>query len=304
MDKPLVSVAIITYNSAQTVLETLDSVYFQSYPEIELIISDDCSSDNTLAICQLWISNHKARFTNCKIIQSATNTGVAANCNRAIAAISGDYLKSLAGDDLLERDAISEYISYVSDHPQAIFVFSRVEVFGDNPKAIDLFTNTIFDYSFFSLSRAEQYKWLISQWFQPIPAASVFINAKLAKVRNILFYDERIPMLEDWPKWIVLSEEAIDFHFIDKQLVKYRVTDSSICSGNKYKEIFNRSIAQLYRYYQFKPTIRLFGLRHALVLYLKNMAVIYPASPWSALNKLMDCMIRGRNLIINSLNHG
>lgn len=45
---PLVSVIVITYNSAQYVVETLDSVYSQTYENIELIVTDDCSQDNTI----------------------------------------------------------------------------------------------------------------------------------------------------------------------------------------------------------------------------------------------------------------
>ena len=50
INNPLVSVVVITYNSASTIIETLDSIREQSYKNIELIISDDCSKDNTVDI--------------------------------------------------------------------------------------------------------------------------------------------------------------------------------------------------------------------------------------------------------------
>lgn len=273
MDKPLVTVSIFTYNSARTVIETLDSIYIQTYPNIELIISDDCSLDETVAICRQWINEHNSRFSACKVLEAAKNTGITANCNRAIADAKGKYLKLLAGDDLLEQDAISEYVQYMIDNPQAIYAFSRVTVFGNNQSKINFFTNTIFDYSFFSLTKNEQYKWLIGKWFQPIPAASAFVNILNAKNAGVFYYDERIPMLEDWPKWIALSQKGIDFHFVDKPLARYRVTENSVCSGEKYNDAFIKSKALLYRYYQFKPTIHLFGLRRAVFLYINNMAI-------------------------------
>ncbi len=58
MDKSretLVSIVVITYNSAKFILETLESSKAQTYKNIELIISDDCSTDNTVEICQQWI---------------------------------------------------------------------------------------------------------------------------------------------------------------------------------------------------------------------------------------------------------
>lgn len=59
MYNPLVSVIVITYNSAKYVLETLESIRVQSYQNIELIISDDCSKDNTIDICRNWIGKMK-----------------------------------------------------------------------------------------------------------------------------------------------------------------------------------------------------------------------------------------------------
>ena len=78
-------------------------------------------------------------------------------------------------------------------------------------------------------------------------------------------------MLEDWPKWILLSEKGFDFCFIDKPLARYRVTNNSVCSGERHRAAFRESLALLYRYYKFKPSIRLFGLRPALFLYIKHM---------------------------------
>lgn len=65
---PLVSVSIITYNSSSTILETLDSIYSQSYQNIELIVSDDCSTDNTVEICKKWIDEHKDRFVRVELL--------------------------------------------------------------------------------------------------------------------------------------------------------------------------------------------------------------------------------------------
>ena len=54
-NQPLVSVPVITYNSAKFVLETLESIKAQTYQNIELVISDDCSTDNTVQICRDWV---------------------------------------------------------------------------------------------------------------------------------------------------------------------------------------------------------------------------------------------------------
>ena len=68
-EHPLVSVAVIAYNSEKYILETLDSVKEQTYDNIELVISDDCSTDNTVKICRHWASQNAQRFSNIQIIQ-------------------------------------------------------------------------------------------------------------------------------------------------------------------------------------------------------------------------------------------
>ena len=56
----LVSVVVITYNSEKYILETLESIKTQSYKNLELIISDDCSKDDTVMICRDWLDNRSS----------------------------------------------------------------------------------------------------------------------------------------------------------------------------------------------------------------------------------------------------
>ena len=67
-ENPLVSIIVITYNSAKYVLETLESARYQTYQNIELIVSDDCSVDNTVEICNNWIKKNSNRFARVELI--------------------------------------------------------------------------------------------------------------------------------------------------------------------------------------------------------------------------------------------
>ena len=66
---PLVTIAVVTYNSSQTILETLESVKEQTYKNIELIISDDCSSDNTSGFKKMPFFFKRANYLNILLIQ-------------------------------------------------------------------------------------------------------------------------------------------------------------------------------------------------------------------------------------------
>ena len=131
---PLVSIPVITYNSSKTILDTLDSIKMQTYDNIELIISDDASSDNTVSICKEWISKNQSRFVRVELIEGRLNVGISANANRAADVCKGIWIKGIAGDDILFPDSIGKYIKYVQNHPSAVYVFAKIKAFGGSKK--------------------------------------------------------------------------------------------------------------------------------------------------------------------------
>ena len=220
MEKPLVSVTVITYNSSKTVLETLESIKEQTYQNIELIVSDDCSTDNTVELCRDWIEQNKDRFVRAELLTVEKNTGVAGNCNRAGAACRGEWGKGIAGDDIMMPNCIQDCMDYIAAHPDTIYLFGKQKAFGaseEKCKEID----SIFDYSFFNMTQEEQLHRLIFGE-NCVPATAVFCHRQHAKAIGVK-NDERIPLLEDWPKWINLLRAGVKLHYVDKVLVKYRV---------------------------------------------------------------------------------
>ena len=152
---PLVSVPVVTYNSSKYVLETLESIKAQTYQNIELIVSDDCSTDDTVEICRKWIEENANRFVRTELITSPTNTGISANLNRAEAACRGEWVKPIAGDDLLLPDCIDICVNYVLNKENVIFLFGKIKTFGADKSRCD-WVEQRFDYSFFSLPIDQQ----------------------------------------------------------------------------------------------------------------------------------------------------
>ena len=247
----IVSVPIVTYNSSKTIIETLDSVYNQTYPTIELIVSDDCSTDDTVKVCRAWIEQNKNRFVRTEILTVEKNTGVSANCNRAEAACRGEWVKGIAGDDKLLPNCIEEFVNFVSVNQEATYVFCRLEGFGRCQEELDEYMNRCFDYSFFSLTPEEQYHRLVFKG-NCLPAPAMFYNRKRAQ-EDAFGNDERIPMVEDYPKWMRMTKAGVKFYFIDKQLVSYRLSDTSISTTTTPSQRARQSSAMIYIYYQFKP---------------------------------------------------
>lgn len=242
---PLVSVPVITYNSAKTVLETLDSIKAQTYQNIELIISDDCSTDNTLQLIYYWTDKNKDRFSRVQILEAQTNQGISANGNKAREACHGEWIKGIAGDDILMPDCIMTCMDYVNTHDHVYYLFGRVKCFGAEEKRCEE-VDAFFDYSFFSLSQEQQLHRLLFEG-NCIPASTCFYNREKTEAVGVK-YDDRVPLLEDWAKWINLLRNGVDLHFVDSYLVKYRVGGISTSQMNL---PYFKSNRLMFFYYQY-----------------------------------------------------
>lgn len=247
MNSCLVSVVVLTYNSADYVVETLNSVKNQSYNNIELLISDDASLDATLEVCKKWIEDNKERFIYAQVISTPKNTGTVGNLNRAIAVSKGEWIKSIGGDDILKPSAISDYVDYTQTHPEVKQVVAKVEFFGEmNPHQInfDLTKRICGD----KMSARKQLSIITKRFFGDGP--SYFVN-KNALV-NVGAYDERFPLQEDYPLFIRMIKAGYKMHFLDKYTISYRVRENSVSHLSEENSFFSKSMVRVIRDYRFK----------------------------------------------------
>ena len=241
---PLVSICVITYNSSKYILETLDSAKAQTYQNIELIISDDCSKDNTVEICKNWINDNKERFARTELITVKKNTGISQNCNRVRDAARGEWIKGIAGDDILFPNAIHSFVSFVEKKKSEdiVWVVSSIKIFKDHPD------NLLYIWPNFNISEniREQFRRQIMGNY--IKAPGVFL--KRETLNRLGGPNLDYPMLEDDPLWIKFLTNGYKFYFIDEVLVGYRVHSNAISTGNHaFKKQFFQSL------YDFKKEI-------------------------------------------------
>lgn len=222
--EPLVSVGVLSYNSAKTILETLESIKAQTYKNIELIISDDASKDNTVEVCRKWIEENKDRFVRCEILTVPENTGIPANANRRIAAAKGVWSKGVAADDLLLPDCIENFVNYAKENPQAEIVFARLQRFKENFAPENFLETTDFGAEEFCQNcdtPQKQYRRLLKGFYCSAPT----MFAKLSVLKEIK-YDEEFKMIEDYPMWLRLTSTGHRFYFMGKDVAKYRSHES------------------------------------------------------------------------------
>lgn len=226
---PLVSVCIVSYNASDYIIEALESVKAQTYQNIELIVADDGSPDNTVELCKKWLVENGGRFVRTEVVVPPHNTGTSANYNRAVKASMGEWIKLFDGDDFLAPNCVEDNIAFVQEHQEALVVFSEAGRFknGQRENLVKFYDD--FKRSFFNYDVKGQL--LRALHNNDMSSATFFIKAQLLKDNP---YDERYGLLEDAPKWIDLLRKGYQFYFFDKVTAYYRVGESVMSSSSRY----------------------------------------------------------------------
>lgn len=227
----LVSVCVVTYNSSQTVIETLESIKQQTYSNIELIISDDYSKDNTVELCEKWALLNSHWFNKIKILRSQVNTGVPGNCNRAIRATSAMWVKLIAADDLLLMNCISDYIKFINLYPDAKIIYSYYDEFIQNNNGKIVLKNRRPIQSFiekFSKNPSIQFETYIKYSINITPA--LFYHKDI--ILELGGFDEQYRFFEDTPMLTKILRHNIFIYFLNKSTVLYRIDTNSITRFN------------------------------------------------------------------------
>lgn len=224
---PLISIIVVSYNSSKYVLETLESAKAQTYQNIELIISDDCSTDNTVEICREWIDKNKERFVRTELITVPENTGIPANCNRGVRAAQGEWVKLIAGDDALMEAGIEDYVAFINKTKEAQIICANVIKFNSEKEE----KTEIQNWKFFKkdISANEQYKFLLRS--NRVLASGVFIKKEL--ILQVGCFDEYFPLIEDYPMWLKITKMGIKIYPFNNATIKYRLSENGIsCMQN------------------------------------------------------------------------
>lgn len=120
MSMPIVSVIIPNYNRARFLPKVIESVRKQSYPNLEIIVVDDCSTDNSLAI----LSDLAKSYSNLKVFQVDKNRGANYCRNYGVKQAEGDYIAFLDSDDYFLEEKIEKQMAVLEANPQLTFVVS------------------------------------------------------------------------------------------------------------------------------------------------------------------------------------
>lgn len=248
-----ISVGVITYNQQDTIRQTLDSLLAQKGEfDLELVIGEDCSPDNTFAICEEYVSKCRIINPNSQVVllPNQKNLGIMTNFARVMEACTGDYVGICAGDDYwCDEQKLQKQLDYFCAHPDVGVVTTsgyKLLVKSDTlvPHAIAPF-HPIEDGNIRRFYFSPDYQGGV--YAMPL---SLLIKRELLQYVDFGEFIKRGFPVEDYPMQAVLSQHTKWGHVNDLCVV-YRVYEESATfisfDHPKYLQ-YHRGLAEIRRY--------------------------------------------------------
>jgi glycosyltransferase involved in cell wall biosynthesis len=228
MDYPLVSAIVLCYNQGKYVRECLDSVAIQKYPNLELIVNDDASSDNSAALIENWLTSNKLPF---RFLRSQKNQGLCRSLNNALSQAKGKYIAGIAADDIWLPGKLIKQVEMMEQLPERVGVIYtdafRIDEGGGLLEGRFIQTYRCFK----EMPTGDIYQTLWGGNF--IPAMTTLIRAKC--FTEVGLYDESL-YYEDWDMWLRIARRFA-FAYGAEVSAKYRIVSTSMMQSQKERMI-------------------------------------------------------------------
>lgn len=223
-----VSIIIPAYNSAEYIKQAVDSALGQTYKNVEIVVVDDGSTDNTAGVLAPYIKENNIKYIH------QENEGAGMARNKGINNSSGEIVAFLDADDIWMPDKLEKQIPLLSN-PDIGVVYSDIEIFGDSFVAL---RHSEIASGFY---RGNILKHLIKGNF--IPTSSVVMRRSIFGIIDGFADNSRFYTVEDYEFWLRVAT-ITKFDYVSDSLVKYRVHKDQL-SGSRVKT--HASLARLYK---------------------------------------------------------
>lgn len=221
---PLVSVVIPCYNHQDYVQDCIQSVIDQTYENIELIIIDDGSKDNSVSKIQEMVEACQKRFTRFEF-RHRPNKGLSATLNEALEWCKGKYFSAIASDDQMVTDKTLIQVNYLEKYSNCNGVFGGIRIINDKNEIESIRVKKNKKYYFNDI--------ILHNHELPAPTAMLRIDA----VRNNGGYPTNLA-IEDWYMWLSLTKNEVNYlEYANIIFANYRRHDANI--SKKYELMIN-----------------------------------------------------------------
>jgi len=233
-----ISIITASYNYAQYIEEAINSVISQSYQDWELIVVDDCSSDNSVEI----IKSYCEKDSRIKLFQNDKNKGLKETILLALSHATGDWVSFLESDDVFSPDNLSKKVEIIEKNPEVKLIFNKVNFLWQGREK---FQSGIFEKTQRDLAKMTFPRNMFKDFYinnRILTFSCVMVEANILKTAN---FNSPVDALLDWWLWIHLAYKN-KFYYIDKELTSWRLHEQSYVQTGK-KPILYFVQVQAYR---------------------------------------------------------
>ncbi|UOQ76171.1 glycosyltransferase [Hymenobacter sp. 5516J-16] len=210
MNQPLVTVGVASYNNAAYLRETLESIRQQTYPNVEVLIVDDASTDESVAVARAWLAEHPQ--VRGRVIEHPVNRGICPACNTLVTQAQGEFICLIGSDDVYLPDKLAVQVPLLLNAPPEVgVIFGPVELMG--PTGEPLPAPAEWD----TYAEGDIFLPLLKQNF--IPAMGTLIRRSCYD--KVGLYDEELAY-EDLDMWLRIARH-FKFKYSPRVSARYRV---------------------------------------------------------------------------------
>lgn len=236
---PKVSVVIATYNGSKFLFEQLQSILEQTRQPDQLVICDDCSQDNSLAIATKFAQN--APF-DVKVVTNYENLGVIKNFEKGILAATGDLIFLSDQDDFWLPHKIKAYIKIFESNPQVNYIFSDLEVVNEGLQPLN---RGLYDAQ--QKLRAKAYSTVKNLAFEDLISIKTFVNGSTSAFRKSIVHKvcpipKTTNLHDGWIAMVAAAQGHIGF--LPEKFTLYRQHSANVV-GYRGFSFFNRVLSAL-----------------------------------------------------------
>lgn len=225
-EKPLVSVGIPVYNAAKYVERAIRSVLEQSYSNIELIITNDGSTDDSMELVR------KIQDSRIRLFDDGVHRGISCRLNEQLSLAKGQYFVRMDADDVMAKNRIEKQLDFFSKHPEATIVGSNVVVIDDADNIVG-------------------WRGMINPKDKTIPFIRTYNFLHPTIMGPVTWFKENpyrseCDSCEDFDLWLRTNRDDVFFE-LETPLLYYRDLKSASLSSYLKKRVVERKVILLHR---------------------------------------------------------
>jgi glycosyltransferase involved in cell wall biosynthesis len=246
---PPISVIITSYNRANYISKAIESVLDQDYDNIELIIIDNCSTDNSEEVISTYLSDSRV-----KLVKNPTNIGAVSSIIKAIELSKGDYITHVSSDDyLINNSFISECVDYINKYDDMVMVTAK-NVFLDKLTKRIIIPDT--HTTVFHKSNCVDGKTVFLENMNAIP---MFMGACLMNREKFLRFKEQKAAPIYYDMQMVMQLQLLgNVGFIDKDSYVVLLHDTNLVGSNQPASVYIENFQHIEAPYQLALKLKSF----------------------------------------------